>query len=166
MNLLRKLLDLLCGADWMPASRIVVKIASDNLTIEGVKMKITLNDTQVQPITIISTPAADAAGNPGVLNGPLTYTSSDTNVVTVTPATDTLSASVQSIGKTGSATITVTDGIISSSFDIEVVASEATGITFTVAPVNTVATTPAVVAATGADTTGATAAAATGTAAS
>jgi len=96
-------------------------------------MKLTITDTQAAPVVVNASPAADAAGNTGVFNGALSYTSSDPAIITVSPSADTKSVSVQRVGPLGVATVTATDGIVSASFEVEVVASEARDINFTVA---------------------------------
>lgn len=97
-------------------------------------MKITLRDNQVTPVTVIASPAADAAGNTGIFNGPLSYTSSDPAIVKVTASADTLSVDVERIGPLGTVTIDVTDGVVSASIEVEVIASQAMDILFAVAP--------------------------------
>lgn len=110
-------------------------------------MKLTIHDTQTTPVTVISSPASDAAGNTGVFNGPLSYTSSDPAIVKVTPSADTLSVDVERAGPLGTATITVTDGIVTASIEVDVVASQAKDILFAVAPAATTESAAAPVAA-------------------
>lgn len=96
-------------------------------------MKIRILDNQTTPVTINASPAADAAGNAGIFNGPLSYTVSDSTIVKITPSADTLSVDVERVGPLGTATVTATDGVVTQSFEVDVVASEALDITFTVA---------------------------------
>ena len=46
-------------------------------------MKLTIPDIQNTPVTVTASPAADAAGNPGVFAGPLSYTVSDASIITL-----------------------------------------------------------------------------------
>lgn len=96
-------------------------------------MKFRILDTAIASLIIHTAASADAAGNPGVFNGPLTYTNSNPDVVKITPAADGLSVDCERVGPLGTAQITVTDGVVSDSFTVEVVASEATGIQFSAA---------------------------------
>ena len=107
-------------------------------------MKLTIIDTQTTPITINASPAADAAGNPGVFAGPLSYHSSDDSVIKLTPSADTLSVAVERVGPLGTGiTVTATDGVVTQSFTVDVVSSEAKDINFAVAPAAAVAPAPA-----------------------
>lgn len=107
-------------------------------------MKLSILDTQSTPITVLATPAADAAGNAGVFAGPLSYTVSDAAIVKITPSADTLSVNVEHVGPLGSGvTVTATDGVVSQSFTVDVVSSEAKDILFAVAPAAVPAAAPA-----------------------
>lgn len=97
-------------------------------------MKLTIPDTQTTPITVIASPGLDAAGNAGVFAGALSWSTSDASMLKLTPSADTLSVGVELVGPGALATVTATDGIVSASFDVGVVASEANDIVFTVAP--------------------------------
>ena len=91
-------------------------------------MKFPISAGQLFPLTIISTAVQ------GVFNGPLSYTSSDTSIITASASDDTLSVDLTSVGPAGSATITVTDGYVTQTFEVEAVSQEARDISFAVAP--------------------------------
>ena len=110
-------------------------------------MKFRIFDTSLAALVIAASAKPDAAGNPGVFNGSLSYTVSDPSIVKITPSDDTLSVAVEHVGPLGSATITVTDGIVTDTFEVEVASSETTGILFAAAPVAKAAESSAAVAA-------------------
>lgn len=101
-------------------------------------MAATITDLQQVPVSIAIT---DAEGNPATVQGAPTWESSDTNVATVTPADDGLSAVISSVegGALGSATVTVRadadlgDGVkeITGEILVDVIASDATGVVLT-----------------------------------
>jgi hypothetical protein len=88
-------------------------------------------DNDNTPLVVASTAGNDAAGNPGVFAGPLSYSVDGTGVVSIAPSSDGSQVTVTRVGTTGVATITATDGIVSSSFTVTIVPSETTSINFT-----------------------------------
>lgn len=66
----------------------------------------------------------DAGGNPATLPGPVSWTSSDTTILTLTPAADGLTATGTST-KTGVVTVTATSGTLSASVAVTVTAGAA-----------------------------------------
>ena len=91
--------------------------------------------TDIQKVTL-SVAFVDKAGNPAKTDGAPVWSSSATNIATVTPATDGLSAVVETVGPLGSAQIQVSADAdlgeevktISGTLDIEVTGSEAVSI--------------------------------------
>jgi hypothetical protein len=91
--------------------------------------------TDVQKV-IGSIAPKDAAGNPAPVDGIPVWASSDTAIVTVTPAPDGMSAVVEAVGPLGTAQVSVSadadtgEGVatITALADIEVLASQATAV--------------------------------------
>lgn len=84
----------------------------------------TLVMTDIQKATIGPATALDAANNSVPLAGPLTFTSGDITIITVTPSPDGLSADIVTTGKLGTVQVIVTDGVATFVLDISVVASQ------------------------------------------
>lgn len=122
------------------ATTLLLIVTKDGETFEGVtNMRIT--DTQKFSITL---DARDAKGNPAALDGPATFTSSNPDVLAVTPAADGLSAEVVAVGPLGSGQITVVADAkigpevkeITGQIDLEVIAGEATTLTLNTSEVS------------------------------
>ena len=92
-------------------------------------MNFNMKDTATS-IVVAATAGLDAAGNVGVFAGPLTYSVDDVTVATVEGSADGSQVTVTRVGTTGVATVSATDGILTASFTVTVVASEATSINF------------------------------------
>ena len=90
-----------------------------------------LLDIDTAGLTVQATAGLDAAGNPGVFAGTLSWSVDDATIATVTPSADGLQGTIARVGTTGVATVTVTDGTISASFTVTITDSEATSIDFT-----------------------------------
>ncbi len=113
--------------------KTVFTIAPGNIKIEGTDMKFSAPDSNLAPVTInVSTPAGnDPEGNPWVFAGPLSYTNSDDSIATIAPSADTMSVVVTRTGKAGTTTVSVTDGTLPGSFDMETTGAEAPSMVFT-----------------------------------
>lgn len=70
-------------------------------------MATTLQLTDIQEVVLSINPL-DEEKAPAQLDGPPTWASSDDTIITVTPATDGLSATATTVGPIGTATVTVT----------------------------------------------------------
>ncbi len=124
---------------------MVFIIALGNIKIEGTDMKFSAPDSNLAPVTInVSTPAGnDPEGNPWVFAGPLSYTNSDDSIATIAPSADTMSVVVTRTGKAGTTTVSVTDGTLPGSFDMETTGAEAPSMVFTQAAPAAASTQPA-----------------------
>ena len=95
-------------------------------------MSFKIKDTALLALVISISIKPDAAGNPGIIAGPLTYTSDDNGtLVKLVPSEDTLSVAISKVGPLGTANITVTDGVTTQTFPVEIDATETTGFIFT-----------------------------------
>lgn len=128
--------------------KLTVKVKDLQITASGdIKMAFTLKDSE---FTVLHAALVDAVGQ-AVSGAGLKWTSSDTNILTVAPTSDGLSAVVSTTGQTGQATITVSNDTLQALFDIDVVTGDAVSITVTAdapqsrLPVAPVAEAPAVV---------------------
>ena len=94
-------------------------------------MKFTITDTQANPLVVSATPAADAAGNQGVFAKPLTFTADTGAFVTLSQSADGSTLTINKVGPVGLTIVSATDGVVTSTFEVEVLPSQAQGINFT-----------------------------------
>lgn len=100
-------------------------------------IKMQMTDVQQAVATV---EAQDAEGNPAALDNAPAWSSSDVNIVTVTPAPDGMSAVIKSPspGPLGSAVVTVTAQVagqpVTATLAVDIVASAATQLNISTAP--------------------------------
>lgn len=116
------------------AVRLVFSAQIDGGPVQKGITMLTLQD--VQQVTLSIQPV-DAKGNPAVLPAPPVWSASDATILTVTAATDGLSALAVAVGALGSAQVTVTAqpdvdpsiAPIVGTLDVTVVSSDAVSLT-------------------------------------
>jgi hypothetical protein len=125
------------------AKRIIFNVEYlDTHKIEKGILNMILTDIQKVSLSI---QVVDAVGNPAAVEGAPVWTSSDPTVLTVTAAADGMSADAVAVGPLGTAQVSVVadadlgTGVtnIAGTLDVQVVASQAVGLTIaTATPVN------------------------------
>ena len=109
-------------------------------------MNFNMKDNSTAALVVAATAGLDVAGQPGVFAGPLTYSVDDATVVAILPSADGSQVVINRVGTTGVATVSCTDGVITATFTVTILASETTSISFaevvppTAAPVDAAAT--------------------------
>jgi len=88
-------------------------------------------DNATKPLVIAASAGLDVAGNPGVWSGGLEWEVDMPSIVSIAPTADELSVVITRMATHGVATITVTDGVVLSSFTVTIVPSEPLNINFT-----------------------------------
>jgi len=93
-------------------------------------MNFNVKDDSAVGLVVAASAGVDAAGQPGVFAGPLTYSVDDASIATVQGSADGSQVTVTRVGTSGVATVSCTDGVLTASFTVTVVPSEATSISF------------------------------------
>ena len=98
-----------------------------------------LLDIDTAGLTVQATAGLDAAGNPGVFAGTLSWSVDDATIATVTPSADGLQGTIARVGTTGVATVSVNTpvGMGSETFEYSGVLSSSEMEDFIVVPTQT-----------------------------
>jgi len=137
-------MDLCLKVDWSkrtvclterPVVRFLLMLG--NFKVEGEHMNVTLNDTQKVKASIT---LVDVKGNPAQVDGVPVWESSNEELLSVTPEADGMSATISAVGALGTGQVKVgADADLGAGttqlvgvLDVDVIASEATAISFAV----------------------------------
>jgi hypothetical protein len=115
-----------------PAVLNMIATLPNGAVVEGNHVNAVINDVQSVPITLTENKPDPTAGGKTVavpVVGPVVWASSDPAVVSITPATDTLSAVAAAVGPNGTATISAVADGFTGTLDVTVVDSEVGSLT-------------------------------------
>lgn len=112
------LVDILDVLEPQPVAKLLFFVEGKEVT------QVTIKDNQKFTASIAP---VDAKGNPATDAGPFTW-SGDATLITVTPAADGLSADVAAVGPLGSTQLSVTDGTLTGTLQIDIVGGAVTAL--------------------------------------